>query len=114
AYSLANDIEKEKLLELFQMISQYCIDLVPDSNVRYIFSKSLLGIKKMIFIKEWASENVQLILECKTTNMLYDILIECIIDESLDIPKMKKLYDPTNLKIIGAAWINGMSYMDIW
>lgn len=112
AYNLATDEEKESLLELFDIIDKYCIENITETYQRYVCSRSLLGVKKMLYIQHWVNENLTSILSSENTIELLQCLYECLI-KSVDNKIIDQLESANAVLIIGLAWIQGFSYVKI-
>ena len=80
AYYLASDEEKENLLEMFDVIAKYCIDNVKEPYQRYVCSRSLLSVKKMLHIQNWVTKNLNNILACQNTIELLKTIFNCLIE----------------------------------
>jgi len=112
AYYLANDEEKADLLDLFKIIGKYCIENVPEIYQRQVCSKSLIGVKKMLYIKEWVEGNLSEVIQCKNTQELLNILFNCLIN-LLEDKTIKRLERGGILLEIGLFWIYGVPYSNI-
>ncbi len=112
AYNLATDEEKESLLELFNIIGKYCIENITEIYQRYVCSRSLLSVKKMLYIQHWVTENLASILGCENTADLLQCLFECLI-RSADNKIFDQLESTDTVLIIGLPWIQGFSYEKI-
>lgn len=112
AYYLANEDEKEKLLNLFIMVSKHCIKSTEDINDRFIYSKALLGIKDIKIINDYIDENIVEILKCN--NILDVFLIVFPVIYKILVQKVKiNLEVEEAAKEICTKWINGDSYYSI-
>lgn len=112
AYDLATDEEKESLLELFNIIGMYCIENITEPYQRYVCSRSLLSVKKMLYIQHWVKENITPILSCENTVDLLQCLFECLI-KSADSKMINQLESIDTVLKIGSPWIQGFSYAEI-
>lgn len=112
AYHLANDEEKVSLTEIFNIIGKYCIENVTETYQRYICSRSLLSVKKMLHAQKWATENLDRILSCENTEELLQCLYDCLI-ELVDNRILDQLENAQTVLKIGLLWIHGLSYEKI-
>lgn len=113
AYYLADNNEKKNLIELFEVIGKYCIDNISDSNQRYICSRSLLSVKKMIYIQNWVKSNIDNILCCKETSQLLRLLFSCIVAVIHNQTYDKLINADIEVLAIANNWIKGKTYYNI-
>lgn len=103
-YFLSNDENKENILNLFLIISKFCLEKVPSPEKRYLFSENVFGVKDNIIIDNYINENLDKIINSENTEELYDSLYDLI-----DIIKS----DNRDFREISKLWINGYSYKEI-
>ena len=112
AFHLANEKEKQDIIELFELIGKYCVDNIQQTHQRYICSRSLLSVKKMLHIQKWVEEYREMILECGTTAELYECIFDCLMS-LLDNPIILKVKKPNVFLTVGKMWITGCTYADM-
>ncbi|MPW27063.1 DEAD/DEAH box helicase [Alkalibaculum sp. M08DMB] len=112
AYHLATLEEKESLIEIFDVIGKYCIENVRDTYERYVYSRSLLSVKKMLYIQSWVNENLDEIIVCDSTDMLLSYVF-MVIEKVYDNKIVNNIEFVECILNIGLMWKNGNSYFDI-
>jgi len=112
AYYLANDEDKKYIIELFEVIAKYCLENMKEPQQRYICSRSLLSVKKMLYIQEWVGDNIESILNCSNTKELFSCLFDCLVF-LIDNAMVRKMEQQNQLLTIGEMWIKGETYSDI-
>lgn len=112
AYYLANDEEKKYIIELFEIIGKYCLESMKEPQQRYICSRSLLSVKKMLYIQEWVEDNIETILNCSNTKNLFSCLFNCLVS-IIDNALVKKMEHLNHLLTMGKMWIKGETYLNI-
>lgn len=111
AYYLATDEERERLLQLVDLIGSFIIKAVDTPDKRNRYSKSLLGVRKEIEIEQWVEEHILDIIWCENDEELLKILFPLLVTS--DYPLVQACNKPNELIDIGIKWILGENYVDI-
>lgn len=109
-YFLANDIERQKLIKIYEMIKD-SIDIIEDED-KIMFSKSMLGIMKMKGLSRFVDDNIFQINNANI-NDLINIIADQIIN-SKDCKVISNLNDTSIVSNLLALWISGDSYIQIF
>lgn len=112
AYYLANEEEKQNLYHIFELISNYIINIEPDSNRRYSFSKTLLGVRDTLEIETWVLDNVDGIIECNSVEDLFSIIVP-ILPRFSNNKVLKGIDNIEYIEKLGQVWIGGKTYFEI-
>lgn len=112
AYHLGSGKEKEKLIKLFERISKFIVTRINDPSKRYLYSKSLLGVRQMIEVESWINQEINNILKCQKTEELFEKLFP-LIYILMENKIMKNIENQESVRDIGAKWIGGKSYYEI-
>lgn len=112
AYSLANDEEKKKLLEVFLLIGEYIYKQLPDSNNRYLCSKTLLGIESFEHISSWVNANNEKIIGCSTLEELLNYIFPLMLELS-ENKTINATIDKSQIVELAHLWISGKPYIEI-
>lgn len=112
AYHLATTEEKVSLLEVIEAAAKYCIENISNTYDRYVCSRSLLSVNKMLLIKDWVEKNVEQVIAADSTDFLLSSLFP-IISILLDHKLVRNLEIIDALLDIAILWKNGKSYIEI-
>lgn len=111
-YHLANDIEKERIIDLFKSISAYIMNNVSGLEKRKTFNKTLLGIEQLIELDKWVVDNFYDICSCQNEIDLLKMIIPELVKYS-DKKIMNTVINIDYVAEIACKWITGHSYEDI-
>lgn len=113
AYHLANDIEKELLVDLFIAIKSNIETSIPEDYKRKIYSKTLFGIYENKVINNWLDENISELINIddivQLENQVWNFLKSRIRNKSF-----RNFNKPQYLDNIYTNWINNQSYAFIY
>ncbi len=108
AYSLANMKEKEKIIQVFQVISEN-VNQIP-AEKRRCYGKALLGISELESIEEWLFTNIDVLKNqtdiLEILEYLWPMIEGFVVNNSLDKLIGDRLY-------FSKLWCQGMSYHEI-
>ncbi len=100
-YYLSKDEKKENIIKLFMIIAKFCLEKVPTSEKRNLYSENVFGVKYNEIIEKYINENLEEIINSKETEELFDNLYNLI-------ENLKKYSE--EIRDISKLWINGHSY----
>lgn len=112
AYFLADEKQKKELLEIFRLISDYCMDKLPNLNQKYACMRSLMGVDKILYIEEWLGTNDFINEEISSSEEMLSKLLPCII-YILDEKIIQSISEENFLEIL-ILWISGVTYKEIY
>ncbi|MHB8127814.1 MAG: DEAD/DEAH box helicase [Mobilitalea sp.] len=112
AYHLATEDDKNNLIQMFDAIGKYCIENVKSASERYICSRSLLSVKKMLHIKKQISFQIENILDCRNTSDLLSCVFSTM-KEVYSSNQIQKLENSDCILNIALLWIGGKTYFEI-
>ncbi|WP_044896173.1 DEAD/DEAH box helicase [Bacillus alveayuensis] len=113
AYYLAEDEEKAKLIDLFKLLNQNIYKKVPNESKRKVFGKTLYGVRTSLEIETWLTENIHLIINCKSTDEFITVLWS-IISQNINNSTFRKCDKPEVLKEITLGWIKGKPFYELF
>ncbi|MBA1190669.1 DEAD/DEAH box helicase [Pseudomonas entomophila] len=110
AYHLANDEDKARLLEVFEVI-HFRLQSVPPEKLPY-YGKTLLGLDQLRFIEAWIDENIW---DLEFSGSPQDLLSICWpIITKYSSAKIISNIRPASLAVeLAARWCKGESYYSI-
>ena len=110
AYSLASDIEKEKLVQVFKMVAERVKQI--EVEKRPCFGKALLGINELEFIENWLINNIEALDKdadvLDTLELLWPVIENLGMNNSLG-----KLIGENASLLVAKQWCSGISYNEI-
>lgn len=112
AYYLANEEEKEKIIELFKLIAKNISNSISEVEKRRVYGKTLFGLNKSKNIEEWTLMNLPTLQLCQDIEEMLN-LIWPIMESNIQNSTYKKCNDRDILKQISFKWINGESLYNI-
>lgn len=116
AYFLANEKGdtdlKENIVSLFETLSEHVVAKITDPVKRKRLGKTLLGVRELLDIEKWASDNAEQFKKIGTEDdMLF--FIWPIIQEKISSPLVNKL-TPSNVLIdLAFNWTLGVPYSEL-
>lgn len=109
-YHLASDSEKEKLVELFEVIKTYSLSFTEAELSLY--SISSLGFDNSKVLSQWISEKIENITQARSEFELIDIIFpQLILFSENNI--INRIDDTSIFTQICELWTQGQSYSDI-
>lgn len=108
AFYLANNEQKKNLEKMFQVIAEKICDEIQINNIPY-FAKSLYGINVSRHILQWTDENISMLSDCSSDEILLAIceLFISLFPEQMDVHKKDFI-------AILNKWNAGKLYIDIY
>lgn len=112
AFYLANDQEKQQIIELFKVIALNIKSKIKDFKKRMVFGKTLFGLDKTLAIEEWVTNKIT---DLDTYNNQEDLLnvIWPVIDSNIQNSTYTKCSDKAVLSGVAIKWINGESFNNV-
>jgi POLQ-like helicase len=110
AYSLADDEQKVRLLEIFTIAATAINEI--EIGRRKIYGKALLGLAELHKIETWINENMELMSEELTTTQWLDFLWPLATDVVQNENLGKLIGEGAGISI-AQLWIAGKSYIEI-
>jgi len=110
AYHLGTDEEKEKLLNLFNIIAENTNEEFDDVEKRKIYGKILLDIKKSKAIENWIQQNLNSLYKASAID---EIAILKVLWPLLSEYLESKCSNPNDLLPIALSWIDNKSFYEI-
>lgn len=112
AYYLANDKEKQQIIELFKVIALNIKRNIKDLEKRKVFGKTLFGLDKTLAIEEWVTNNITNLVTCNNQEDLLSVIWP-VIDSNIQNSTYMKCSDKGVLNSLGIMWINGESFNNL-
>lgn len=113
AYYLANEEEKELILELFRKI----IEKIQENNFteleRSVYSKTLFGVAENKIINIWLEEHINSLISYQNTNEL-ELFVWQFIKTRIKNKSFTSFNQPQYIDNIFQRWINNLSYSNIF
>jgi superfamily II DNA helicase RecQ len=113
AYFLAEDEQRDQIVELFRLLAQNIARQVPDMTRRKIFGKTLYGVQSSIAIEEWVRQHLEDLQLCDSYNELLAALWP-LISENVQNNTFKKCAPKKLLQDLALRWIRGESFSDLF
>lgn len=111
AYCLADDTQKNELVQIFLELSHNMEERVSQPEKRRIFGKTLYGVQTSVKIERWIEEHIEDLLSSHDDELLttiWPILIENISNSTF-----RKCDPPDVLMDIAKQWIDGKAYNEL-
>jgi len=113
AYFLADEEQREQLIEIFMMLERNIEQNVTEASKRIIYSRTLYGVRTLINIDSWVNQHVEEIIACdeqdKLLTNIWPILVENIQNNTF-----KKFNPAEILHDIALGWIHGQTYDELF
>jgi POLQ-like helicase len=113
AYFLANEEQKEQLLEIFMMLERNIEQNVTEASKRKIYGRTLYGVRTAINIDNWVNQHIEELVACdgqdKLLTNIWPILFENIQNNTF-----KKFNPAEILHDIALGWIHGQTYDELF
>lgn len=109
AYSLADEEQKELLINLFLYVAEYIEKTVPEPTSQLVYAKTLLGTETARNIEAWTYQNQELLLSIDSNDKYLDIVWDILVAQLGS--KFASSTLPDDLpKMIAKMWMEGQSY----
>ncbi|MEW6064592.1 DEAD/DEAH box helicase [Desulforamulus profundi] len=113
AYFLAEDEQRELIVELFKLLASHIAQRVPEVAKRKLFGKTLYGVWTSITIEDWVRQHIEELIACNSHDELLVTLWPILYDNIQNIT-FKKCDRPEVLINIASSWINGEPYYKLY
>jgi POLQ-like helicase len=112
AYQICNEVQKSKLIQLFQLLGSGINDKVSNQTDLHVYGKTLYGLFDSVSIKEWVLDNLNNLLQAKNYIEIISILWPIISRFSGNETFIKGEID-TSLQNLLVDWVHGISYYEL-
>ncbi len=113
AYFLADEEQKEQLVEIFMMLERNIEQNVSEVPRRKIYGRTMYGVRTSIEIEDWVNQHIeQLIKYTKQDELLENVWP--ILAKNIQNNTFRKCDSPDALRNIALGWINGQTYNDLF
>jgi superfamily II DNA/RNA helicase len=112
AYFLADEEQKEQLLEIFMMLEHNIEQNVTEATKRKIYSHTMYGVRTSINIDNWVNQNIENIINSDEQDELLTNIWPVLI-ENIQNNNFKKFSPAEILLDIALEWIHGQTYFDL-
>ena len=112
AYHLADDENKQALVDLFLLLTQNVGLKMQNPQGRKVFGRTLYGVYDSLIVQQWVSENVDAISACDEQDELLCVLWP-LIAKFIKNSTFKKCHPEEGLLEMAIAWIEGEPYSDL-
>jgi len=112
AYFLADDEQKEQIIEIFLMLEKNIEKNVPEPSRRKIFGRTLYGVHTSMNIESWVNQHVEEIIACDEHEELL-IAIWSLLAENISNNTFRKCDQPELLRDIALEWVRGKTYHEL-
>lgn len=113
AYFLADEAQKEQLIEIFMMLERNIEQNVTEPSKRKIYSRTLYGVRTSLNIDGWVNQHIGEIISCEELEKLLTILWP-ILSENIQNSTFKKCDPPEILLDVALGWIGGKTYSELF
>lgn len=112
AYSLANEVQRYELEQVFAYIAERLETMVPDPKTQNRYGKILLGVDFSTKLDEWVEENAFELGLCDSDNSLFDTVWKLLRPVTAD-SDLRKLRPVEAAQEVALCWIRGEPYHQI-
>lgn len=113
AYYLAEDDEKEQLVEVFRILSKNIADKIPEAIRQKAFARTFLGVESALIVEDWVRNHGKGLLEADSQEALLDILWERIFKDTQN-STLRKCDPPEHLRELIQKWVAGESFANLF
>jgi len=113
AYFLANEEQKEQLLEIFMMLERNIEQNVTEASKRKIYGRTLYGVRTAINIDNWVNQHIEELVACDEQDELFTTVWPILI-ENIQNSTFRKCDKPEVLYDIALGWIHGQTYDELF
>ena len=112
AYYLADDTQKNELVQIFLELSHNMEERVSQPEKRKVYSRTLYGVQTSIRIEQWVEEHIEDLLSSHDSEELL-AAVWPILAENIANNTFRKCDPPQVLLDIAQGWIHGKPYNDL-
>lgn len=112
AYSLANEVQRYELEQVFAYIAARLETKVPDPKTQNRYGKNLLGVDFSAKLDEWVEENAFELGLCDSDNSLFDTVWKLLYPVTAD-SDLLKLRPMEAAQEVALSWIRGEPFHQI-
>ena len=109
AYELADDTQKNLLIEIFILLAQNLFSEVDNFKKRVSFGKTLLGIQECMQVENWVTENIDDLANCTSDDELLAVIWP-LLSNHIKNNNFQKCSATIDLAQIANGWISGVSF----
>jgi hypothetical protein len=113
AYFLANNEQKEQIVELFKMLAKNISEKVPDVKTRIIFGKTLFGLQDSVTVSNWVKENITQLISISSDRAMLQALWP-LISANINTLSFRNCDRPDLLLTVAQSWLAGNTFATIW
>ncbi len=113
AYFLANENQKEQLLEIFMMLERNIEQNVPEASKRKVYSRTMYGVRTSINIDSWVNQHIEELIACDEQHELLKTIWP-ILAQNIQNDTFRKCDSPGILYDIALGWIHGQTYDELF
>jgi POLQ-like helicase len=113
AYFLADEEQKEQLLEIFMMLERNIEQNVTEASKRRIYGRTLYGVRTAINIDNWVNQHIEELIACNEQDELLTTIWPILI-ENIQNSTFRKCDKPEVLYDIALGWIRGQTYDELF
>lgn len=112
AYHLADDTQKNELVQIFLVLSHNMEERVSQSDKRRVYGKTLYGVQTSIYIERWIEEHIEDLLSSHDNGGLLTVVWP-VLAENISNNTFRKCDPPKVLLDIAQGWIHGKPYNEL-
>jgi len=113
AYFLADDEQKEQIVELFKLLTKNIENHIPEGAKRKIFGKTLYGVQTSLTIENWLTQHIQEIISSDDYDALLTTLWPILV-ENIQNNSFRKCDKPDILKELALEWSHGKPFYELF
>ncbi len=113
AYFLADDKQREQIIELFLRLAQNIERNISEPSRRKTFGKTLYGVGTSIEIESWVKKNIEALVLCEDLDEILSILW-LLLYSNIRNTTFRKCDKPDVLKTVALGWIHGKSFHELY
>jgi len=112
AFSIADDNDKNRLRELFTILTVYIAENVTDPVRRKIYSRTLYGVHDSHTIEKWVQTNSDRLLMTEDDSQILNLIWPLLSDHN-KFGLFRKIDQPDVLVEVGQGWLDGKPFFDL-
>ncbi len=113
AYFLADEEQREHLIEIFMMLERNIEQNVSEPSKRKIYGRTMYGVRTSINIDSWVNQHIEKLIICDEQDELLATIWPILV-ENIQNNTFRKCDPPRILLDIALGWIHGQSYDDLF
>jgi len=113
AYFLADDEQKESMVEMFLTLARNVERGVSDASRRRIYGRTLYGVQTSIKIEDWVKEHIEELIACKGNDELLTIIWP-ILAGNISNNTFRKCDPAAVLRDIALEWTHGKTFDELF